>query len=135
MPSASIMRPSVPDVHISDSRDSDYAVYRPLAAQSVAGFVFGLLSPSALITPMFWVVPAVGVFFSSWALRRIRRDAAALTGRKLAWVGLFLSLAVRGRGAHRLAGLSPGRSATRLGSSRRCGFSILRTASRKKPIS
>ena len=86
------MRPSVPDVHISDSQDAEYAAYRVLAAQSVVGFVFGLLAPLALIASMFWILPAAGVFFSVWALRRIARDASALTGRKLAWAGLFLSL-------------------------------------------
>jgi hypothetical protein len=87
-----IMRPSVPDVHITDPQDAELAVYRALASQAVVGLIFGLLAPLALIAPALWAMPAIGVFFSGWALRRIKRDPAALTGRKLAWVGLSLSL-------------------------------------------
>jgi hypothetical protein len=86
------MRPSVPDVHITDAQDAEFAAYRPLAAQAVVGLIFGLLAPLALIDPVLWATPALGVFFSFWALRRINRDATAMTGRKLAWVGLSLSL-------------------------------------------
>jgi hypothetical protein len=86
------MRPSVPDVHITDSQDSEFAAYRALTSQSVVGLLLGLLSPLALLASAFWIVPALGVFFSVWALRRIKQDPQALTGQKLAWVGLFLSL-------------------------------------------
>jgi hypothetical protein len=87
-----MMRPSVPDVHITDSQDAEFAAYRALAVQSVVGLIFGLLSPLALLSTAFWALPAIGVFFGGWALRRIKRDPAALTGRKLAWAGLSLSL-------------------------------------------
>jgi hypothetical protein len=87
-----MIRPSVPDVHITDSQDAEFAAYRALANQAVAGLIFGLLGPLAILSPMFWAVPALGVFFSAWALRRIKRDPLALTGRKLAWAGLSLSL-------------------------------------------
>ena len=86
------MRPSVPDIHITDSQDAEFAAYRALTSQAVVGLLFGLLAPVALFDPMLWAVPAAGVFFSGWALRRIKRDPLALTGRKLAWVGLSLSL-------------------------------------------
>ncbi len=86
------MRPSVPDVHISDPRDSEYAGYRALAGQAPAGLIFGLLSPLALIDPLLWIMPAAGLFFSVWALRRIKRNPSALAGRRLAAVGLTLSL-------------------------------------------
>jgi len=86
------MRPSVPDVHITDRQDAEFAAYRALTVQAVAGLIFGLLAPLALLAPVFWAMPALGVFFSGWALRRIKRDPTALTGRKLAWAGLSLSL-------------------------------------------
>jgi hypothetical protein len=86
------MRPSVPDVHITDSQDAELATYRALTSQAVVGLLFGLLAPLALLDPVLWAVPALGVFFSGWALRRIHRDPLALTGRKLAWAGLLLSL-------------------------------------------
>ena len=87
-----IMRPSVPDVHITDAQDAEFAAYRALTAQAVVGLIFGLLAPLALLDWTLWAVPAIGVFFSGWALRRINRDPPGFTGRKLAWVGLSLSL-------------------------------------------
>jgi hypothetical protein len=86
------MRPSVPDVRISDRQEAEYATYRALVGQAVAGLLFGLLAPLAMLAAGFWAMPAFGVFFSIWALRRIRRDAAARTGQRLAWTGLSLSL-------------------------------------------
>jgi hypothetical protein len=88
------MRPSVPDVHITDSQDAEFAAYRALPSQAVVGLLLALVSPVAWLDPFFWCVPALGLFFSLWALRRIRRDPAALTGRKLAWIGLAVSLAI-----------------------------------------
>jgi hypothetical protein len=86
------MRPSVPDVHITDPQDAEFAAYRPLAVQAVVGLLFGLLAPLALLWQLCWAAPAIGLFFSVWALRRIKRGEAAATGRKLAWAGLALSL-------------------------------------------
>ncbi len=87
-----MMRPSVPDVHITDSQDAELAEYRSLPGQAVAGLIFGLLSPLALIDPTLWVIPGLGVIFSGWALRRIRQSGEALAGRKMAMLGLILSL-------------------------------------------
>jgi hypothetical protein len=86
-----IMRPSVPDVHITDSEDAELAAYRALAGQAVLGLIFGLLSPLALVDPMCWGFPAVGIILSVWALRRIKKSDS-LTGRKMAVAGLLLSL-------------------------------------------
>jgi hypothetical protein len=86
------MRPSVPDVHITDPQDAEYAAYRALAVQAIVGLLFGLLAPLAMLSEWLWAMPALGLFFSSWALRRLKRDPEALTGRKLAWVGLSISL-------------------------------------------
>ena len=86
------MRPSVPEVHITDHRDAELAEYRALAGQSVAGLIFGLLAPLALIDPLLWVFPLLGLLFSYWALRRIKNADPALTGRRLATVGLMVSL-------------------------------------------
>ena len=86
------MRPSIPDVHITDAQDTELAVYRALPGQAVLGLIFGLLSPVALIDPMLWAIPLLGVVFSGWALRRIKNNAPAMTGRKMALVGLAFSL-------------------------------------------
>jgi hypothetical protein len=86
------MRPSVPDVHITDPLDADLAAYRALAPQAVVGLIFGLLAPLAMIDPLLWVLPAVGTVVSFWGLRRIWNCGGELLGRKLAWAGLVLSL-------------------------------------------
>jgi hypothetical protein len=86
------MRPSVPDVHITDAQDADLATYRALTPQAVGGLIFGLLAPLAMIDPLLWAMPALGVVFSAWGLRRIRSRNGELVGRKLAWIGLVLSL-------------------------------------------
>jgi hypothetical protein len=85
------MRPSVPYVHITDSEDAELAAYRALSAQAVLGLIFGLLSPLALVDPMLWWIPMVGVLLSGLAIRRIKKDDS-LTGRKMAAAGLVLSV-------------------------------------------
>src|SRR5664280_2461772 len=86
------MRPSVPDVHITDSQDVELASYWPLAGQAVLGLILGLLAPLAMIDPMLWAIPMLGAFFSWWALRRIKSSFQAMIGRKIALWGLALSL-------------------------------------------
>ena len=71
------MRPSVPDVHITDPQDAELAAYRALVRQAVLGLILGLLAPLAMVDPMLWAIPAAGTIFSWWALRRIKNDAAA----------------------------------------------------------
>lgn len=86
------MRPSVPDIHITDSQDTELAEYRPLAGQAVLSLIFGLLAPLAMIDVMLWAIPALGVILGWWALRRIRKNAPGMTGRNIAFGGLALSL-------------------------------------------
>lgn len=86
------MRPSVPDVHITDARDADFADYRPFVWQAIASLLFGIASPAAFLHYGFLFVPALGVLFGVWALRRIGKDATGLSGRKTAWLGLSISL-------------------------------------------
>ncbi|MEN6407818.1 MAG: hypothetical protein ABFC77_15285 [Thermoguttaceae bacterium] len=85
------MRPSVPDVRITDSQDAEMASYHPLAVQAVAGLIAGLASPLALFDSLFWSLPILGLFFSGWAVRRIQKNPS-LAGRPLATVGIVLSL-------------------------------------------
>jgi hypothetical protein len=88
------MRPSVPDVHITDAEDTELAAYRALSGQAVLGLIFGLLAPLALVDPLLWILPALGTLLSAMAIRRIKKSGAALTGRKMAIAGLMLSLAL-----------------------------------------
>ena len=86
------MRPSVPDVRITDPQDTELAAYRALPGQAVLSLILGLVAPLALVDPTLWTVPLLGVIFSRWALRRIRQNAPAMAGRSLALTGLALSL-------------------------------------------
>jgi hypothetical protein len=86
------MRPGVPDVHITDAQDAELAAYRALSGLAVAALVFGLLAALAMIDPLLWAVPIVGTALGIGALRRIKEQWPALSGRGFAWVGLVLSL-------------------------------------------
>jgi hypothetical protein len=77
---------------LSDTPDSQLADYGALSGLAVAGLVAGLASPAAMLDPLLWIVPPVGMVLSGLALWRIRRQAPALAGRKAALVGLVLSI-------------------------------------------
>lgn len=83
---------SLPPVQLGESQDLELAHYRVLTGQVVVGFIFGLLSPAALLDPMLWFLPPLGLFFCVWALRRIKTNPSAMAGRKRALFGLTLSL-------------------------------------------
>lgn len=72
--------------------EHDLAEYRSLSVHAVLGLALGLASPVALLDPLLWVLPIVGLAVSLVALRRIARDGQMLAGRKLAWAGVVLSL-------------------------------------------
>jgi hypothetical protein len=75
-----------------DADETDVATFQSVSGLAVAGLVIGLLAPSAMLDPMFWVVPLVGIAVGAWALWQIRRRAGALVGRKAALAGLLLSV-------------------------------------------
>jgi hypothetical protein len=77
---------------LTDSQDAEIAQYRVLPAPAAAGLILGLLSPVAMIDPLLWIVPPLGIVFSGLALRQISRGGQALTGYKVALWGLALSL-------------------------------------------
>jgi hypothetical protein len=79
-------------VHLSESPDADLVNYRALPGQVVIALLLGLLSPVALIDRMLWGVPLLGIFFSVWALRRIKKNPSAVAGRKRALFGLTLAM-------------------------------------------
>jgi hypothetical protein len=72
--------------------DAELARYQALSAQAVLGLAFGLLGALAVLDPLAWILPPVGLVLSLLALRRIARDAPTLGGRKLALTGLLLSI-------------------------------------------
>jgi hypothetical protein len=83
---------SLSPVRLTESPDADLANYRALPGQAVIGLLLGLLSPLALIDPLLWSVPLLGIFVSVWALRRIKKNPSAIAGRKRALCGLTLAL-------------------------------------------
>jgi len=86
------MRPGVPDVHITDPQDSELAAYRAFSGLALAALVCGLLAALALVDPLLWALPVAGAALGWMALRRIKKQWPALSGRSLAWLGLVLSL-------------------------------------------
>ncbi len=87
------MRPSVPDVHISDSQDAELAAYRSISGLAIIGLILGLLAPLAMVDPVLWLLPIPGVIVNWMALRRIRFAGPSMMGRKIAILGAAISLA------------------------------------------
>lgn len=81
----------MPDRSLAAEGDAAHA-YRALSSLAVVGFVFGLASVLTALDWHFAPVPIVGVAVSLAALRRIRRMPEELSGSRLAWAGLGLSL-------------------------------------------
>jgi len=68
------------------------AAYRPLSVMAVVALLFGLLSFTALLTPMLWAVAFLGIIVSIAAWIQIHRFDPPLTGRTAALIGLILCL-------------------------------------------
>lgn len=83
---------SLPSVHFTDAQDMELAEYRYLPGQVAMAIIFGLLSPLALVDLRLMFIPLLGVFLGVWALRRIKKNPTAMTGRKRALFGIALSL-------------------------------------------
>lgn len=81
-----------PKPHLTDHQDDEIAEYRALSGSAVGGLGLGLLSATALVHPLMWLVPLAGVGLSTLALRRIAEADPALVGRKAALAGLVLSV-------------------------------------------
>jgi hypothetical protein len=81
-----------PQTRLSDPQDEEVTQYQAVSGLAVAGLIAGLLAPAALAHPLLWIAPLVGILLCALALNRIRREAPVLVGRKLALVGLMLSM-------------------------------------------
>ena len=79
-------------VQLSEAHASELPDYHPVSGLAVAGLMLGLLSAIALIDPIGWLLPPVGILLSAVALWRIARSSPAMVGRKAALVGLSLSV-------------------------------------------
>ena len=72
--------------------DEDLGDYRAVSASAVIGLILGILSATALIHPLLWVLAWVATAVNGIALRRIADANSRLVGRKVALIGLGLSL-------------------------------------------
>ena len=70
----------------------DLAGYRPVSALAVAAAASGAVSTLALVGPVFWVLPLVGVALSCAALVDVGRPGAPKAGRLAALAGLALAV-------------------------------------------
>jgi hypothetical protein len=82
--------------------EDDVQLYRALSKSAVLCLIFGLLSFSALMSPVLLVLPATGIFVGLLSLSQLRRYPAELSGRPAAVIGLMLNilLLVVGGGLH-----------------------------------
>ncbi len=75
-----------------EPEEEEIVEYRALSIPALAGWVVGLLSPLALVRPLFFGIPLLAVPLCVWGLINIAHRPAILSGRKLALWGLALSL-------------------------------------------
>ena len=80
-----------PDVKFEESVEDDLAAYRAVSGFAVASLLLGVASALAIVVPMLWFVPLLGVFLSLMALGRLA-TGPTLVGRKAAILGLALSI-------------------------------------------
>ena len=66
--------------------------YRPVSRLAVAALVAGVGSATALVGPVFWVVPVVAVGLAVAALRDLARPGVAKVGHPVALAGLALAV-------------------------------------------
>lgn len=66
--------------------------YRPVSKVAVAAAAMGVISGLALLTPMLWILPLVGVALAVTALADVARPGAEKAGRLAALAGLALSV-------------------------------------------
>jgi hypothetical protein len=85
--------------HNYPAQFADEPHYRALSPAAVASLVAGGLSIASFLSPLFWVIPVLGVLLATVAIQRIRSDPENITGRKLALAGLLLSAVFGGLGA------------------------------------
>jgi hypothetical protein len=65
--------------------------YRSIEPWAVGGLLLGLLSPAALLAPLLWLLPGLGILANCVALARLNRNSSR-AGRGAALMGLGLSV-------------------------------------------
>lgn len=75
---------------IESHADADFE-YQSVEPWAIVCLLLGLLSPLAMIAPVIWIVPLLGLVAGGVALARIRREQER-SGRALALIGVALSM-------------------------------------------
>lgn len=66
--------------------------YRPVSRLAVVAAAAGVVASLALVTPLFWILPLVGVALAVAGLADMTRTGAEKAGRSAALLGLALSV-------------------------------------------
>lgn len=77
---------------LTELREAEIAEYHPLSKLAVAGLIFGLAAPAAIVDPTLWALPPLGAALNGLALWHVARNAPVLLGRRAALAGLMLSI-------------------------------------------
>ncbi len=78
--------------HAVNGHDDEPLGYRPVSGLAVAALVAGALSATAVISPVFWVVPLLAVGLACLGLTDVQRSGAEKVGRVAALGGLALAI-------------------------------------------
>lgn len=82
----------IQQARVASFQGPEQSEYRALSGLALGALVFGLLAPAALFWPLLWIVPLAGIVLGILAMRQIARNWPVVIGRKLALVGLILSV-------------------------------------------
>jgi hypothetical protein len=77
---------------LSEQLESEQRAYQSVSRFAVLAALLGIGSSVAFLDRLLWLVPVMGALLSWVALRKIANAEGALIGRKLALVGLALSI-------------------------------------------
>ena len=77
------------EFHLTTDEDPEY---RRICVPALAGFALALAGAVAFLHPLLWVLPVAAVCLCAWGLRTIGSSESPIAGRRLAQVGLALSL-------------------------------------------
>ena len=80
-------QPRFTDVTTAEAED-----YRTISRTAVCALVLGLLSPLALVHPLWCSIPWAGMLVAWQALRRINQPNSMVSGRTVALIGLLLTV-------------------------------------------
>jgi hypothetical protein len=75
-----------------DGSDGYPGGYMPVSRLAVAAVALGAVSALAVVSPVFWVLPLIGIAVAAAALADIGRPGAPKVGRLLALAGLGLAV-------------------------------------------